>query len=71
VSVYNALENAIAEHIWVQALLGELSVSLKEKACLWYENLGATYPSPNLIFMQEQNTLKLTIILPERGLKIN
>jgi hypothetical protein len=36
--------------IWVEAVLQELGVSLKEKPCLWCDNLGATYLSANPIF---------------------
>jgi hypothetical protein len=48
--VYKALANATAELIWVQALLGELSVKLKQKPCLWCNNLGATYLTVNPVF---------------------
>jgi histone deacetylase 1/2 len=47
---YKALANATAELIWVEALLGELGVKLKEKPCLWCDNLGATYLSVNPVF---------------------
>jgi hypothetical protein len=47
---YKALANATIELIWVEAVLGELGVSLKEKPCLWCDNLGATYLSVNSIF---------------------
>jgi histone deacetylase 1/2 len=36
--------------IWVEALLRELGVRLKERPCLWCDNLGATYMSANLVF---------------------
>ena len=36
--------------IWVEALLGELGVQLKEKPVLWCDNLGATYLSANPVF---------------------
>jgi histone deacetylase 1/2 len=47
---YKALANATAEMIWVEALLRELGVRLREKPCLWCDNLGATYLSANPIF---------------------
>jgi histone deacetylase 1/2 len=34
----------------VEALLRELRVTLKQKPCLWCNNLGATYLSANPIF---------------------
>jgi hypothetical protein len=36
--------------IWIEALLAELRVKLKEKPSLWCDNLGATYLSANPIF---------------------
>ncbi|KAK1616455.1 hypothetical protein QYE76_021972 [Lolium multiflorum] len=47
---YKALANATAELIWVEALVRELGVSLKERPCLWCDNLGATYLSANPVF---------------------
>jgi hypothetical protein len=47
---YKALANATTELIWVEALLRELGVKLKEKPCLWCDNLGATYLSVNPVF---------------------
>jgi hypothetical protein len=47
---YKALANATAEMIWVEALLRELGVRLKERLCLWCDNLGATYLSANPVF---------------------
>jgi histone deacetylase 1/2 len=47
---YKALANATAEMIWIEALLAELGVKLKEKPSLWCDNLGATYLSANPIF---------------------
>ncbi|KAK1614556.1 hypothetical protein QYE76_020073 [Lolium multiflorum] len=47
---YKALANATAELIWVEALVRELGVTLKEKPCLWCDNLGATYLSANPVF---------------------
>jgi hypothetical protein len=44
------LANATAELIWVEALLTELGVILKDKPCLWCDNLGATYLSANPVF---------------------
>jgi hypothetical protein len=47
---YKALANATAELIWVEALARELGVSLRQRPCLWCDNLGATYLSANPIF---------------------
>ena len=47
---YKSLANATTELIWVEALLQELGVTLKEKPCLWCDNLGATYLSANPVF---------------------
>jgi histone deacetylase 1/2 len=45
---YKALANA--ELIWVEALVRKLGVTLKEKPCLWCDNIGATYLSANPVF---------------------
>jgi histone deacetylase 1/2 len=47
---YKALANVTAELIWVEALLVELGVKLREKPSLWCDNLGATYLSANSVF---------------------
>ncbi|XP_071680293.1 uncharacterized protein [Lolium perenne] len=47
---YKSLANATAELIWVEALLAELGVKLKQKPRLWCDNLGATYLSVNPVF---------------------
>jgi hypothetical protein len=47
---YKALADATTELIWTEALLRELGVTLKQKPCLWCDNLGATYLSANPIF---------------------
>jgi hypothetical protein len=47
---YKALVDATTELIWTEALLWELGVTLKQRPCLWYDNLGATYLSANPIF---------------------
>jgi histone deacetylase 1/2 len=47
---YKAVANATAELIWVETLLKELGVTLKQKPCLWCDNLGATYLSANPVF---------------------
>jgi hypothetical protein len=47
---YKALGNYTTKMIWVEALLKELGVSLPQKPCLWYDNLGAIYLSANPVF---------------------
>jgi histone deacetylase 1/2 len=47
---YKALANATVEMIWVEALLAELGVKLKQKPSIWCDNIGATYLSQNSVF---------------------
>jgi histone deacetylase 1/2 len=47
---YKALANATTELIWVEAILQELGVKLREKPRLWCDNLGATFLSANPVF---------------------
>jgi histone deacetylase 1/2 len=47
---HKSLANATGELIWVEALLGELGIRLKQKSCLWCDNLGATYLTANPMF---------------------
>jgi hypothetical protein len=47
---YKALANATTELIWVEKLVHELGVPLKQRPCLWCDNLGATYLSSNSVF---------------------
>jgi hypothetical protein len=65
---YKALANAAAELIWVEALLGELGVKLKERSCLWCDNLGATYLSANPIFHAQTKHIEIDFILLEKEL---
>jgi hypothetical protein len=44
------IANATTELIWVEALLCELGLSLKERLCMWCDNFGGTYSSDNPIF---------------------
>jgi histone deacetylase 1/2 len=56
---YKVMANAIAEIIWVQALLRELGVSLHTPPCLWCDNIGATYLSANPIFHAHTKHIKI------------
>jgi histone deacetylase 1/2 len=47
---YKSLANAMTEIIWVQSILAELGVPQPKVACLWCDNLGATYLSANPVF---------------------
>jgi histone deacetylase 1/2 len=47
---YKAIADATTELIWVEALLKELGIKLRQRPCLWCDNLGATYLSVNPIF---------------------
>jgi hypothetical protein len=47
---YKSLANATTELIWVEALLKELGVKLRQKPCLWCDNLGDTFLSANPVF---------------------
>ena len=47
---YKSLANATVEIIWVQTLIRELGVMHSPVACLWCDNIGATYLSANLVF---------------------
>jgi hypothetical protein len=47
---YRSLADAMAEVIWVQVLLHELGISQPQAACLWCDNIGATYLTTNPVF---------------------
>ena len=47
---YKSLANATAEVTWVETILKELGVKVKETPCLWCDNMGATYLSANPVF---------------------
>jgi histone deacetylase 1/2 len=47
---YKSLANATAEVMWVESILNELGVEHPQTACLWCDNLGATYLSANPVF---------------------
>lgn len=44
---YKSIANATSEMVWLQSILGELGVPQPKAACLWCDNLGATYLSSN------------------------
>jgi hypothetical protein len=47
---YKSLADATREVIWVQVLLHELGIKQPRTACLWCDNIGATYLTANLVF---------------------
>lgn len=47
---YKSMANATAEVIWMESLLVELGIQLKEPPVLWCDNLGATYLAANPVF---------------------
>nr|ABA98728.2 retrotransposon protein, putative, Ty1-copia subclass [Oryza sativa Japonica Group] len=47
---YKAVANATAEVMWIQTLLKEIGINAPMTACLWCDNLGATYLSVNHVF---------------------
>ena len=47
---YKSLANATAEVMWVRKLLDELGIPHPRAACLWCDNIGATYLSANPVF---------------------
>jgi hypothetical protein len=47
---YKSLANATTEVIWVQTIMRELGISQPGVACLWCDNLGATYMMANHVF---------------------
>jgi histone deacetylase 1/2 len=47
---YKALANATTELIWVEAVLRELGVQLRQRPVLWCDYLGATFLSANPVF---------------------
>lgn len=53
------MANAIAEVMWVQKLLDELQVGHPIMACLWCDNLGATYLSSNPVFHVRTKHIKI------------
>jgi histone deacetylase 1/2 len=47
---YKAMANATTEVMWIHKLLDELGIPHPRAACLWCDNLGATYLSRNPVF---------------------
>jgi histone deacetylase 1/2 len=47
---YKSLANATTELIWMEKLIRELGIPLRQRTCIWCDNLGATYLSANLVF---------------------
>jgi hypothetical protein len=55
------LANATTDLIWIEALLGELGVTLKDKPCLWCDSLGASYLSANHVFHDRRKHIKIDL----------
>jgi histone deacetylase 1/2 len=51
--------NATAEVIWLESLLAELGIRIKEPPRLWCDNLGATYLSANPVFHARAEHLEI------------
>ncbi|XP_071685408.1 secreted RxLR effector protein 161-like [Lolium perenne] len=66
---YKALANATAEIIWVEALLTELGVKLKQKPSIWCDNLGANYLSVNHVFHARTKHIEIDLTLLEKELQ--
>jgi hypothetical protein len=47
---YKAMVDAMAEVMWVQAILQELCIPCQISAILWCDNMDAKYLASNLIF---------------------
>jgi hypothetical protein len=56
---YKAMTNAIAEIMWVQAVLDELRIPCPLSARLWCDNMGAKYLTSNPIFYRKMKHIKL------------
>jgi histone deacetylase 1/2 len=62
--------NATAEMIWVQSILKELGVKLRQTPVLWCDNLGATYLSANPVFHARAKHIEIDFhFVRERVLK--
>jgi hypothetical protein len=68
---YKVVANATAKLIWIEALLKDLGVKLRQKPCLWCDNLGVHICQLTLFFMLGQNILRLTFTLFVKELQTN
>lgn len=60
---YRALADTAAEFLWIQNLLSELGIFLKQSPLLLCDNLGATYVCKNPVFLSRMKHLGLDYFL--------
>lgn len=56
---YRSLAQTTCELIWLQNLMCDLGIFLKNPPLLWYDNIGATYLASNPVFHQKMKHIDL------------
>jgi hypothetical protein len=56
---YKSLAYATTEVIWVQTIMKELGIDQSRIACLWCDNLGATYMTANTVFHAQTKHIEI------------